>query len=458
MGRIRIVDAARGKAFVGLLVLWSCLLSSCTYAEEEPGLFGRPPAPTTVAPPIPTAEQTSAPAPAPNPDLPVVGDAVWTSGDGLDIQVRIAVHAIRRIAGATVLDWSVTPLSGPGLEFEDAVPSSLNLGLSRFGEGNANVFLIDARSRKVYRPLTRERAGGLQTCLCSPIWLAQRHLRIGQTQLLQIAYPELPADLSTIDVDVATVPLFWHVPVTPEGMVPQATNPTDLTRSPDVLAVASSSPVFGYGIRQQRFIVSVDAVIASSTFTSLQWTIQSLTEGEGLESATQPPFADNDLEPEKNFNPIAASGPSLRSADDPSSEPLRARLMTTKLRGLGAFECLCSDLRLWAAAMRSPQELVSVITNLPPLPNDTFTVDVILPGVTTLKDVRLVRASDATARSAGPVKTQSRTWTYEEEVCAPSCLATDNPPSGWSVDKWPTPLPRSQQVGNYRATVDDLVR
>lgn len=138
----------------------------------------------------------------------MVGEAVWTFADGLDIEVRLAVHAVRRIEGATVLDWSVAPLRGPGLGVGDAVPAALNLGLSRFGEGNANVFLIDAFGRDVYRPLTAADPSELQRCLCSPIWLAQRNLRIGQTTLLQIAFPELAENLQTIDVDIATVPLF----------------------------------------------------------------------------------------------------------------------------------------------------------------------------------------------------------------------------------------------------------
>ena len=37
--------------------------------------------------------------PSPNPDLPVVGEAIWTSADGLDITMRLAVHAVRRVAG-----------------------------------------------------------------------------------------------------------------------------------------------------------------------------------------------------------------------------------------------------------------------------------------------------------------------------------------------------------------------
>jgi hypothetical protein len=52
----------------------------------------------------------------------VVGEATWTSADGLDITMRLAVHAVRRVPGGTVLDWSVTPLHGRGLRPNDPLP------------------------------------------------------------------------------------------------------------------------------------------------------------------------------------------------------------------------------------------------------------------------------------------------------------------------------------------------
>ena len=51
-----------------------------------------------------------------NPRLPVMGERVWTTGEGLRVVVRLAVHAVRRIEGATVLDWSITPISAPRLQ------------------------------------------------------------------------------------------------------------------------------------------------------------------------------------------------------------------------------------------------------------------------------------------------------------------------------------------------------
>jgi hypothetical protein len=117
---------------VAALLLLACLVTGCSYDPAEPGLFGRPMTQQTTAPPIRpvTPEETLS---APNPDLPVVGEATWTSADGLDVTMRLAVHAVRRIDGATVLDWSVTPLHGAGLRPKDPLPTTANLGLSRPG-------------------------------------------------------------------------------------------------------------------------------------------------------------------------------------------------------------------------------------------------------------------------------------------------------------------------------------
>jgi hypothetical protein len=86
----------------------------------------------------------------------VVGEAIWTSADGLDITMRLAVHAVRRVEGVTVLDWSVTPLHGAGLRPKDPLPTTANLGLSRPGEGYPDILLVDAARARVYRPLTRK--------------------------------------------------------------------------------------------------------------------------------------------------------------------------------------------------------------------------------------------------------------------------------------------------------------
>ena len=431
------------RAVVTLIVIAVCALAGCRHAPQEPGLFGRHTEPPSAVPPSSTRITTETP-PRGNPELPVVGDAVWTSGDGLDITVRLAVHAVRRMARGTVLDWSVTPLSGPDLAADDAVPSSLNLGLSRFGEGNTNVFLIDANARRLYRPLTR-RGPGPQSCLCTPVSLVQRELRIGRTTLLQTAYPPLPDDVSTIDVDIASVPIFSHVPITPAGMVPLVGSPTDLTRPVTRSAAASSTPEFTYRPGHQRFIITIDTVYVSGTFTSIVWSIQSIDRGLGLEAADRPPFAD-DRSPPLAYNRVSASGP--QALINGRGEPIRTRLATTKLAGRGALECLCSDLRLWARVMRQADQRVSVVTNLPAVAVGSSAVDIVLPGLVTLSDVRLTPAPDSTFRSAGPGPVRPSYWEVRRGEAHP----------GWDSSAWPTPLPRPGRLKEFRATVDDIVR
>ena len=162
--------------------------SGCSYAEREPGLF-----PTRV----PTASQAPPPRakflPKPtNPNLPVLGDAIWVSGGRLPVTFRFAVHAVRRIEGAAVLDWSVTPLRARGFEFGDDLPG-IDLGLARDSLSDVNIALIDPLSDRVFQPLSHRSRELFNHCLCSPPWVIQQDLRIGETRLMQIAYPELPA-------------------------------------------------------------------------------------------------------------------------------------------------------------------------------------------------------------------------------------------------------------------------
>jgi hypothetical protein len=421
------------------LIALMCLVTGCTYQRAEPGLFQPSMSRETTAPPIHpvTPDETSQ---VPNPDLPVVGEAIWTSADGLDITVRIAIHAVRRVVGGSVLDWSITPLHGPGLIPNDLVPRSLDLGLSRPHEGYPNILLVDAARSKVYRPLTLKGSG---TCLCTPLPVAQRSLRIDHTTLLQIAFPPLPPELARVDVELATVPPFWQVPVTPAGMLPLASYPTDLTRAAEGTAVLASTMPFTYRAAGQRYLIMINRVYASSTFTSIAWTIQSLETGRGLQTASTPPLADAQP-PRPANNQVSAGGPQVSLGDHLS----RVRLVTTRLAGHGALECLCTDLRPGAAALRSIGQQMSVVTNLPPLPSGTSKVDIVLPGLTTLTDVAVTAAPDASFRSAGPAVHDPFFWTYR----------AGQPPPGWAPRDWPTPVPRLFQFRGYRATVDTIVR
>jgi hypothetical protein len=414
----------------------------CTYSEREPGLLDRDTSQPTVGPASSKSPPTATPLPVPNPELPVAGEAVWTSADGLDVQVRFAVHAVRRVDAGTVLDWSVTPIRASNLRPGDAVRDSVDLGLSRRWESSANVFLVDARRRTVYRPLLR--APDSDYCLCTPIWLSQRSLRIGVTTLLQVAFPELPDALRTVDVDIPTVPQFWRVPVTPVGQVPLANRPTDLTRPAEVHPRVARSDMFRYGASEQVFRVRVHRVIAGGTFTSLEWAIVSVTGGDGVEAASAPPFASADAATVTAHNPVAASGPVLHVDGDGTI--LQARVVTNRLTSREADECLCTDLRSSAAVLRQPDKVATVVTNYPALPKGTQQVKVVFDGLDPM-NVTVTPASDATINTAGPVPTNPKFWQ----------LQRNNPQTGWQSGEWPTPVPTRVQLEGYTATVD-LIR
>jgi hypothetical protein len=428
----------RCHGLLATFVTVACLITGCSYDRVEPGLFGQS-GPETSAPsirPVTPDERAQ----TPNPDLPVVGEATWTSADGFDITMRVAVHAVRRIEGATVLDWSVTPLAGAGLRPKDPLPTAVNLGPN---EGYPDIVLVDAVRARVYRPLTLR--GWDSQCLCTPLMVAQRNLRIGYTTVLQVAFPAVPNDLANVDVVMATVPPFWHVPVTPRGMLPLASHPTDLVRPADPLPVIGTTESFRYRSAGQRYRVMINAIYTSSSFTSIAWTIQSMESGPGLEAASTPPIADA-APPRRAYNPISAGGPQIKVGTDRSVR--RARLVTTRVAGLGALECLCTDLRFGAAGLHRTGQQMHVITNLPPVPAGTSRVDVVLPGVTMFADLPVTAAPDSTLRSDGPAVREVGLWTYRAEQSG----------TGWRPRDWPTPLPRSDQLGAFRATVDTIVR
>jgi hypothetical protein len=302
--------------------------------------------------------------------------------------------------------------------------------------------LIDAARSRAYRPLTWK--GSDFRCLCTSVILVQQNLRIDHTSLLQVAFPALPDDLTTVDVQLATVPAFWRVPVTPRGMVPLASYPTELTRGATGTPVVASTKAFRYRPNGQHYLVMINAVYASSTFTSIAWTISAVESGPGVQGAEMPPLADAEP-PSHPYNQVSAGGPELALGN---GSVARVRLVTTKLAGHGALECLCTDLRIGAAALRGRGEQMSLVTNLAPIPAGTSKVDIVLPGLTTLRDVPVTRAPDSTFRSAGPAVREARLWTYRAA----------QPHPGWRPRDWPTPVPMPGQLRGLRATVDTIVR
>lgn len=434
-----------GWARCASAVLVAVLVVGCSYTSSEPGLFGgrdtpdrgsdrsrvRPDQPVLDWPNVRNDDRRT------NSHLPVVGEEVWTTADGTRLTVRVAVHAVRRIAGATVLDWSITPLGAPGLRADDVVPSTVDLGLRRFDEGNTNLFLIDPGRRELYRPLVHRNIS--RRCLCTPIWRAQRSLRIGQTAVLQVGFPELPPDVKTVEVDVATVPIFAAVPVTPIGQVPTATAPTDLNREPEAPPARETRRLLGdTEYRGQRFRIEIARVVAREHGTSLQWVITSLSAGSGLEEADGPPFADPALP--ISYNRIAASAPRLEIADVVTG----ASLVSSVLSSDRGTECLCSDLRIWARSLRDAGREATVVTNFPALPGGVEEVTVNLPGVGS-QQIAVSRGTGV-QRSGPPLVRPVAFWQEWES------------PRSWSPHAWPTLLPDSAQLVDYREVRDRFLR
>lgn len=446
--------APRIGAAVALTLGSLLIVCGCTYSNHETGLFGRDPTPAVPSAGQPIGVPTASPRQLNYPELgtgralPVLGQYTWVSGEGLALPFRIAVHAVRRFEGGTVLDWSVTPLASAGLEAGSALPGSAGLALTRFDEGNLNIDLLDVAHRRVYRPLTASAGNALQHCLCSPTWIAEHDLRVGVTTMLQVAYPALPGDVSVIDVDITTVPVFGSVPVTPIGRVPQPGSVVDLARPPDPAGQRIWTEPFGYPAPPgQRLQIGIDRVWAGARVTSIAWTVRTLTAGTAINSILEPPLVAHDSTSLYDYADGYASGPRIVAVDGHRRSALNALGMTTKLSGLDRTECLCTDMRLWTTGLQEAGGQVGVVTDLPPLPAHRQTVDINFPGLPTLHDVPVSRAPNAGEASPGSTPAQPRTWTYR----------VTEPPAGWTVADWPSPLPNPRQLAGYRRTVDDLL-
>ena len=437
----RIRHLARALALAVTLAMVTA--AGCSYAESEPGLFRtEQPRPAPDGPP----PNQAPPAPT-NPELPVAGDAVWTSSEGLSLTSRIAVHAVRRMPGATVLDWSITPLSAAGLESGQKVPSWVDFALGRTTGGDVAALLLDPGTERAYRPLQHRSRREFNHCLCTPPWVAQLSLRIGDTRMLQATFPTLPAATTSVDVSLATLPVFSRVPVTAAGHVPTATAPTDLRRpaeesSPlappfNVTDPAGSGPRVVTGI-------SIDAIEAGPGFTSLRWTLRSLTDHPSFTVlAARPPVTAARSAGPPPVNPATASGPQLQAG----GRTLTALHTTYGMFGRRYVDCLCTGFGLWASALRQAGGRASVTTVYPPLPPGTRRVDVVLPTASTVWRLPVTAAFDGAARLGPPRAATVGRWRYR----------TDSPPAGWSTAQWPTALPDPTQLSDYDAPVERVL-
>jgi hypothetical protein len=414
------------SALTLLCVLFLLAATGCGQnPRHEPGLFGHnhpSTGPTASYAPIPT-----------NPDLPVLGERIWTSGDGRALPFRIAIHGLRRVDGATLLDWSVTPLAQVGLRPGERLRVS--------GPGDANYAesfrLIDSDHQLVYHPLIGKQTHG---CLCS----IAHGLQVGLTTMQQVAFPPIPGSVHTISVDIPGIALFTDVPIPPIDNYLGATSAVDLNRSPDLDEVIRWSPTFSYApAGGQRLRIGVIAVDAAPTATTVVWSIWSITSGTGLSSTGGPPItAGTDTSAHRS----TASGLEL-AVPGTRSRPIPVwRESTTNSRD---GDCLCTNLRGgWASGMNDARRSVTVISNLPALPFHTQFVDVILPGVARIERVPVTEAEDAGSRVSGPIVDVSGFITPSPPYRPPARTG--------AAPNWPTPRPAHEIVRQFRAVVDRL--
>ena len=422
------------------LALTLLVLAGCTWSDTEPGLLQRrdpSTAPPTPLPPAPT-----------NPLLPVAGETTWTSAEGQQVTSRIAVHAVRRGAGLTVLDWSVTPLTAPDRRAGDEVPPGFDLGLDRSSAGGVNIVLVDPRSKRVYRPLSHRGRNQAYRCLCTPIWAAQTNLHLGETRLLQVAFPALPASVRFVDVVAATLPPFGHLPVTPEDHVPTATHPADLARPAEPVAPLTAPQYFqtddGADTRRTATL-RVDQVLADADSTTVRWTLRSMSGQRAfLVVPLGPPLVAVPAEDTPVLSTNAASGPTLSVGSGPA---LRARWTTGTYEDRRFLECLCTNLDFWAIGLRAAGGSAQLVTTYPALPRGTTRVDVVLPGTANLPNLAVSPAPDGSTRIGPPTPTSVGLW-----------YATSRPELGWSTAEWPTPVPDPAQLTDYVPSVDTITR
>ena len=221
----------------------------------------------------------------------------------LDVPVRIAVHAVRRVPGGTVLDWSITALAGPG----GAPGEQLYLELGLYEE--FDVSLIDAAGAKVYRPADQP-AVGHAACASRPGW------------------PDRPWwSTSAAAADRLSPAAGLDPPGRREhrhgaDLLPHSGHPgragADRRRrhrpGPAGRRAAAAGQHRGVPPTQRsvRSSIEVHAVLASGSFTSVVWTVRARSPGPGLDRHRPP------ADP-----PLAASGPPCAPGRSPSS--LRVR-------------------------------------------------------------------------------------------------------------------------------------
>ena len=277
-------------------------------------------------------------------------------------------------------------------------------------------------SAKVYRPFIHRRSG---TCLCTPAWLVGQTMVVNSPRLLQTTFPRLPASTRVVEVNIATVPIFSRIPVTPVGTVQAAPGETDLARQAEV-----RPPPASHEFRRptgQSFVFEVNSILASSGFTSVVWTVQARSPGPGSIGTAHPQIRRSGVGPVLSAQTITAQ------RDDAPEKTV---------------QCLCPRLEVLAGRLQNTGDRITVVTNFPVLPRGTTNVDVVFPGVNPLVGISTSTAPEGAFRGGSPVPVETTTWSY----------LWNRPQAGWSLSRWPPPVPATIDPVQFRSRVDSVIR
>ncbi|MFT4214663.1 MAG: OmpA family protein [Microbacterium sp.] len=409
--------------------------------------------------PSPTNAQSSSAADA-LATIPVQASYVFYGTPTGEYPFRFSLIDVRRIEGGTVLDYALT-----ALPFGDVGEGESTFGLDTAdfdfdGEGNApDISLLDIDGEEIYYPRA-EYIGG--HCPCTRPYFGG--FEIGETQLHQVAYPELPEDLTTVTVNFGNGPLVEDVPVLEEGTVPVAAEPFDFRAPAEPLPSPASTgpfdqPIVAFsGEESQPAKISVNAVLAGEDATTLVWSVEATGDGDGIGDFTiGSPMTDPvTLYTVGMYRSFSANGPGLRPSGDEDA-PVMRTWVSTMLSKPGVTQagiesadyrrCLCTEYSTYALDLDSAGDARVFTTKLPALPEGTETVDVVFPddALPALTDVPVTEAVTATDLETTTVTVQ--TWTDTDDLVNSATYAPED---------WPIPVPSVEALSVAEPYVDRL--
>lgn len=152
-------------------------------------------------------------------NVKVLGQTLVTQGQQGDSEAAVAsVHGVRRVKGGTVLYFSIGyPKDLPTRPIGGADLWPIWFAYDRYGlkAQPRGVSVIDPKGRKVYEPLLVSVNGA---CLCS--WDRNISTQLGDVSVLYVVVPELPPDVTTVDVRLGFGSIVPGVPVETGALTP----------------------------------------------------------------------------------------------------------------------------------------------------------------------------------------------------------------------------------------------